>query len=211
MGRYIGAACRLCRREGMKLFLKGARCNMAKCAIERGKPAPGVHAGRGGRGRGKQSDYGTQLREKQRLRRHYGLQEGQFRLFFDRAMRGRGITGERLLQLLELRLDNLVFRLGWAPSRRAARQFVTHKHVLVNGHRCNVPSRVLKDGDRIGVSADAATREAVRLNIEAATVEPVAWMAFDRENFSGEVLREPTREEIGPFVQEHLIVELYSK
>lgn len=210
MGRYIGAACRLCRREGLKLFLKGARCSMAKCAIERGRPAPGVHAGRGGRG-GKQSDYGVQLREKQRLRRFYGLQEGQFRLFFDRAMRGRGITGERLLQLLEMRLDNLVFRMGLATSRRAARQFVTHQHVLVNGRRCNVPSRILKPDDKITVRTDAATREAVKLSIEAAIVEPAAWLSFDSETFSGQVLREPTRDEIVPFVREQLIVELYSK
>ncbi len=209
MGRYIGPACRVCRREGMKLFLKGARCSMAKCAIERGKPAPGVHAGRGGRG--KMSDYGTQLREKQRLRRHYGLQEGQFRLFFDRAARGRGITGERLLQLLEMRLDNLVYRFGLAPSRRAARQFVGHRHVLVNGRHCNIPSRVLKAGDRISVCDDAATREAARLQLEAALIEPAVWLSFDREMFSGEVTRVPTREEIGPFVREQLIVELYSK
>ncbi len=209
MGRYVGASCRLCRREGMKLFLKGARCRMAKCAIERGKAAPGVHAGRGGRG--KQSDYGMQLREKQRLRRYYGMQEGQFRLFFDRAMRGRGITGELLLQFLELRLDNLVFRLGMVPSRNAARQFVGHKHVLVNDRPCNIPSRVLAVGDRISVCDESAIREAVRLNIEAATVEPVAWLSFDGETCSGEVLHVPTREEIAPFVREHLIVELYSK
>ncbi len=209
MGRYTGPACRLCRREGMKLFLKGARCGMAKCAIERGKPAPGAHVGRGGRG--KQSDYGMQLREKQRLRRYYGMQEDQFRLFFDRAMRGRGITGERLLQLLELRLDNMVFRMGMMPSRRAARQFVGHKHVLVNGRRCNIPSRILKVGDRITIEDDAATRDAVKLNIEAATVEPSPWFAFDGGSFTGEILHEPTREEIAPFVRENLIVELYSK
>ncbi len=184
---------------------------MAKCAIERGKPAPGMHAGgRGGRG-GKQSDYGTQLREKQRLRRHYGLQEGQFRLFFDRAMRDRGITGERLLQLLEMRLDNLVFRMGMMPSRRAARQFVTHNHVLVNGRKCNVPSRTLKLGDQVTVRDVAATREAVRMNVEAAVIEPAAWLSYDRETFSGQVQREPTRDEIVPFVREQLIVELYSK
>lgn len=209
MGRYVGPSCRLCRREGMKLFLKGARCNMAKCAIERGKPAPGMHVGRAGRG--KQSDYGMQLREKQRLRRHYGMQEGQFRLFFDRAMRGRGITGERLLQLLELRLDNLVYRTGMMPSRRAARQFVVHKHVMVNGRPCNVPSRILKKGDRVSVCDDAATREAVKLNLEAATLEPASWLAFDPQTFGGEILHEPSREEIAPFVRENLIVELYSK
>lgn len=209
MGRYIGPACRLCRREGMKLFLKGARCGMAKCAVERGKPAPGAQTA-AGRGR-KSSDYGMQLREKQRLRRHYGLQEGQFRLFFDRAMRGRGITGERLLQLLELRLDNIVFRLGMAPSRRAARQFVGHNHVLVNGRRCNIPSRILKEGDRIGIRENAADREAARMNIEAAATEPAAWLSFDAGSLTGTVTRAPSREEIAPFVREQLIVELYSK
>ena len=130
MGRYTGPACRRCRKEGMKLFLKGARCYMAKCPIEVGKPAPGMHGHSRTR---KLSDYGVQLREKQRLRRHYGLQEGQFKLFFMRAARRRGMTGEALLQSLEARLDNVVYRLGLAPSRRAARQFVRHDHVTLDG------------------------------------------------------------------------------
>src|SRR3989339_1922239 len=132
MGRYTGALCRRCRSEGMKLFLKGARCSMAKCPIETGRPAPGVH----GQHRSKKlSDYGKQLREKQRLRSQFGMREGQFRLFFKRALKGRTVTGDVLLQLLEARLDNLVYRLGFASSRAAARQFVTHSHVTVNGRR----------------------------------------------------------------------------
>ena len=143
MGRYTGPACRLCRREGMKLFLKGDRCYMAKCPIETGRPAPGMH----GQRRSKTSDYGVQLREKQKLRRMYGMQEGQFRLFFERALKSRGVTGEKLLQSLELRLDNVVYRLGFAPSRRAARQFVLHGHVAVNSRKATIPSMILKAGD----------------------------------------------------------------
>ena len=135
MGRYLGPACKLCRREGTKLFLKGQRCGMAKCPIETGRPVPGMHGGRRGR---KMSDYGMQLRGKQKLRRQYGLQEGQFRLFFYRAAKQRGITGEILLQMLESRLDNLVYRFGFAPSRRASRQFVLHNHVQVNGQKATV-------------------------------------------------------------------------
>ena len=141
MGRYLGPVCRLCRREGMKLFLKGDRCYMAKCPIEQQAPPPGMH----GQRRSKTSDYGTQLREKQRLRRMYGLREEQFRFMFDRAIRARGVTGEKLLQMLELRLDNLVYRLGFAPSRRAARQFVTHGHVQVNKRKVSIPSMILKE------------------------------------------------------------------
>ena len=147
MGRYTGPACRLCRREGMKLFLKGDRCRMAKCPIETGRPAPGMHGARPS----KKTDYCVQLREKQRLRRSYGLQEGQFKLFFERAASKRGVTGEMLLQLLEMRLDNLAFRLGFGASRRAARQLVLHGHLTVNGRRADVPSMTLKVGDKIEV------------------------------------------------------------
>ena len=155
MGRYTGPACRLCRREGMKLFLKGDRCYMAKCPIETGRPAPGMH----GQRRSKTSDYGVQLREKQKLRRMYGMQEGQFRLFFERALRSRGVTGEKLLQSLELRLDNVVYRLGFAPSRRAARQFVLHGHVAVNSRKATIPSMILKAGDVMQVRDRKQGRE----------------------------------------------------
>ena len=208
MGRYTGPACRCCRREGMKLFLKGNRCYTAKCAIEQQKPAPGMHWQRGS----KMSDYGTQLREKQRLRRHYGLQEGQFRLFFQRALRKRGVTGEALLQSLEMRLDNLVYRLGFAASRRNARQFVTMGHVLVNGRRASIPSMVLGAGARVEVKNRAKSREAAKRCLEMTESRGVSsWLSLDKENLRGEVLRIPSRDDISPFVREHLIVELYSK
>jgi len=209
MGRYTGAVCRLCRREGMKLFLKGSRCSMAKCPIETGRPPPGMH---GATHRRKISDYGVQLREKQRLRRQYGLQEGQFRLFFERALKRRGVTGEQLLQSLETRLDNVIFRLGMASSRRAARQLVTHNHVLVNGRRANVPSMVLAAGSVVSTKTRPRSRDLAKRCLDAAegrTVPP--WLVLDAKNLSGEVVRVPTREEIAPIVNEQLIVELYSK
>jgi small subunit ribosomal protein S4 len=208
MGRYTGPACRQCRREGMKLFLKGDRCYMAKCPIETGRPAPGMH----GQRRGKTSDYGVQLREKQRLKRMFGMQEGQFRVFFDRALKARGVTGEKLLQSLELRLDNVTYRLGFAPSRRAARQFVMHGHIAVNGHKSDIPSMVLKTGDVIQVRDRKQSRDYALRFIEVAESRGrVSWLSLDKENFRGEVLHVPSREEIAPIVREHLIVELYSK
>lgn len=208
MGRYTGPACRICRREGMKLFLKGDRCFMAKCPIETGRPAPGMH----GQRRTKLSDYGLQLREKQRLRRMYGMQEGQFHLFFTRALRTRGVTGEKLLQLLECRLDNLAYRLGFAPSRRAARQFVRHGHVLVNGKKADIPSMVLKAGDVLQVRDRPKSREYAARHMEVAESRGIPpWLSLDRAQFRGEILRIPSREEIAPVVREQLIVELYSK
>ena len=207
MGRYTGPACRLCRREGLKLFLKGDRCRMAKCPIDTGRPAPGMHGARPS----KKSDYGVQLREKQRLRRFYGLQEGQFKLFFQRVLRKRGVTGEMLLQLLEMRLDNLVFRLGFAASRRNARQFVLHGHVTVNGRRATVPSMVLKAGDSIVVKARKQSQDAVRRLLDAQTRELSPWLTLDKDALKGDVVRIPSRDDIAPFVNEQLIVELYSK
>ncbi len=208
MGRYNGPACRLCRREGMKLFLKGDRCYMAKCPIDTGRSAPGMHGAR----RSKASDYARQFREKQRLRRYYGLQDNQFRLYFARAAGKKGITGETLLQMLELRLDNVVYRLGFAPSRRAARQFVLHQNVVVNGRRADVPSMNLKPGDVIVVKDRKRSRDAARRYLEAnegKTVSP--WLILDRPQFRGEIVHVPTREEIAPFVNEQLVVELCSK
>ena len=208
MGRYTGPACKRCRREGMKLFLKGDRCYMAKCPIEQGKPAPGMH----GQRRSKPSDYATQLREKQRLRRTYGMQESQFRRFFERARRARGVTGEQLLQLLELRLDNLVFRMGFAPSRQAARQFVRHGHIQVNGRKATIPSNVLKAGDVVEVRDKKASREYGAQWAEAAQGrETAAWITVDRKGLRGEVNHVPSRDEISPVVNEQLVVELYSK
>ncbi|HMP72807.1 MAG TPA: 30S ribosomal protein S4 [Kiritimatiellia bacterium] len=208
MGRYTGPACRQCRREGTKLFLKGDRCYMAKCPIETGRPVPGMH----GQRRSKLSDYGVQLREKQKLRRMYGLQETQFRLFFERAQRGRGVTGEKLLQMLELRLDNLVYRLGFAPSRRAARQFALHGHIQVNGHKASIPSMVLKAGDVIKVAPTAKAKGFANQYIDTALSRGIApWLQLDKENLEGRILQIPSREEIAPIVNEQLIVELYSK
>jgi len=209
MGSYTGPSCKLCRREGMKLFLKGSRCTMAKCPIETGRPAPGMHGQRRGR---KPSDYGVQLREKQRLRRQYGLREKQFRLFFKRAARSRGVTGEALLQLLETRLDNIVFRLGFAHSRRAARQLVSHDHVLVDGRRAGVPSMVVGAGSVVEIKARSQSRELARKSLEAVEgKEMVPWLSVEPKSFKGTLLRVPSREEIAPIVNEQLIVELYSK
>ncbi|HMO05171.1 MAG TPA: 30S ribosomal protein S4 [Kiritimatiellia bacterium] len=208
MGRYTGPACKQCRREGTKLFLKGDRCYMAKCPIEQGRSAPGMH----GQRRNKMSDYGTQLREKQKLRRTYGMQETQFRLFFQRALKGRGITGEKLLQLLEMRLDNLVYRLGFAPSRRAARQFVLHGHITVNGKKSSIPSTVLKDGDVVAVKSVEHSKNYAKQYVEQAESRGiVSWLALDKGQLEGRITHIPTREEIAPTVNEQLIVELYSK
>ncbi|HMP89429.1 MAG TPA: 30S ribosomal protein S4 [Kiritimatiellia bacterium] len=208
MGRYTGPACKQCRREGMKLFLKGDRCYMAKCPIEQGHAAPGMH----GQRRSKMSDYGVQLREKQKLRRTYGMQETQFRLFFQRALKGRGVTGEKLLQLLELRLDNLVYRFGFAPSRRAARQFVQHGHIQVNGRKVSIPSMVLKAGDVVRVKDAEHSRVYAGQFVENAESRGIVpWLALDKAQMEGRVIHVPTREEIAPTVNEQLIVELYSK
>ena len=209
MGRYTGPSCKLCRREGMKLFLKGTRCYMAKCAIDTGRPAPGMHGQRRGR---KQSDYGMQLRVKQRLRRQFGMREKQFRLFFERAARRKGITGEQLLQLLEARLDNVVYRLGFSPSRNAARQFVRHNHVLINGQKASVPSMLVDAGDVVSVRNRERSRELARRGLEMAQAREVPrWMRLDAMNYAGELLRIPTRDEIAPIVDERMVVELYSK
>ena len=209
MGRHIGPVCKLCRREGRKLFLKGSRCGMAKCAVERGRPAPGMH---GARRQRKQSDYGVQLREKQKLRRQYGLQEGQFRLSFERAMRGKGVTGERLLQLLETRLDNVMYRLGFAPSRRAARLFVTHGHVKVNGRKGSIPSMTLDEGAVVAIRSKPASRAWVTRCLEMTEgIEVPAWLSRDKEKLEGKVEHVPSRAEIAPDVNEQLVVELYSK
>jgi small subunit ribosomal protein S4 len=181
---------------------------MAKCPVETQRPAPGMHGARPSK---KTTEYGLQLREKQRLRRFYGLQEGQFHLFFERAQKKRGVTGEMLLQLLEMRLDNVVFRLGFAASRRAARQLVLHGHFTVNGRRANVASMILKVGDRIDTKKRKQSQEAVKRTVEAVSGELSPWLYVDKEALRGEVLRIPSREEIAPFVNEQLVVELYSK
>ncbi len=192
----------------MKLFLKGDRCYMAKCAIETNRPKPGMHGHR----RTKMSDYAEQLREKQRLRRMYGLQEAQFRSLFERASMKKGLTGLMLLQMLELRLDNIVYRLGFAPSRKAARQYVKHGHVNVNRRKASTPSRVLKAGDVVQVRDSEESRNYAKQFVETAESRGMApWLAFDKEQLKGEIRHEPSREEIQPLVDEQLIVELYSK
>lgn len=208
MGRYTGPVCRICRREGMKLHLKAARCLMAKCPVETGRPVPGMH----GQRRKKVSEYGTQLREKQKLRKQYGMMEGQFKIFFQRAQRKKGITGEMLLQMLESRLDNLVYRFGFATSRRSARMLVTHDHVLVNGKKVNIPSMVVKPGSTIQICSRSNSRDLVAANLGASEGRGISpWLNLDAKNFSGEYARVPTRDEIAPIVDEQLVVELYSK
>jgi small subunit ribosomal protein S4 len=206
MARDLGPKCRICRREGMKLFLKGERCLTEKCAIERRSYPPGEH----GRGRIKQSEYLLQLREKQKARRYYGLLEKQFRNYYEKASKQQGITGEVLLRMLELRLDNVIYRLGFAASRSQARQLVRHGHFQVNGRRVNIPSfQVRADqiiSTRPGSSAEQVIRDATDLT---ASVAP--WLQADHDNLTGKVLRAPERTEIDTPVQEQLIVELYSK
>jgi small subunit ribosomal protein S4 len=206
MARDLGPKCRVCRREGMKLFLKGERCLTEKCAIERRSYPPGEH----GRGRIKQSEYLLQLREKQKARRYYGLLEKQFRNYYEKAAKQQGITGEVLLRMLELRLDNVVYRLGFAASRSQARQLVRHGHFQVNGRRVNIPSfQVRADqiiSTRPGSSAEQVIRDATDLT---ASVAP--WLQADHDNLTGKVLRPPERTEIDTPVSEQLIVELYSK
>ena len=206
MARYTEANCRLCRREGQKLFLKGERCYSPKCAIERRNYAPGQH----GQIRNKMSDYGTQLREKQKTKRFYGMQETQFRNLFDKASRKKGITGENLLILLESRLDNVVFRLGFASSRKEARQLVTHNHFTVNGKKVNIPSYEVKAGDVIKVK-EKSTNSPKFKEVKEMSITVPSWLTVDVEKLEGKVVSLPTRSEIDTPVAEHLIVELYSK
>ncbi|MCI9597691.1 MAG: 30S ribosomal protein S4 [Firmicutes bacterium] len=206
MSRYTDANCRLCRREGQKLFLKGERCYSSKCAIEKRNFPPGQH----GQGRKKVSDYGLQLREKQKAKRFYGLQETQFRNLFDKAARKKGITGENLLILLETRMDNVVFRLGFASSRKEARQLVTHGHFTVNGKKVRIPSYTVKAGDVIKVKEKSANSPKFK-EIKDMTITVPSWMTVDVEKLEGKVVAIPARADIDTPVAEHLIVELYSK
>jgi len=206
VARDLGPKCRLCRREGLKLFLKGERCLTEKCAIERRSYPPGEH----GRGRIKQSEYLLQLREKQKARRYYGLLEKQFRLTYERASRGQGAPGENLLRMLETRLDNVVYRLGFAGSRAQSRQLVRHGHFQVNGRRVNIPSYGVKANDVIALRPGSPVEQLVREATDlTASVAP--WLQADHDGLTGQVLRFPERDEIDVPVQESLIVELYSK
>jgi small subunit ribosomal protein S4 len=206
MARGIGPDCKQCRREGVKLFLKGERCLTEKCGIERRAYPPGQH----GRGRTKNSEYLVQLREKQKARRYYGVLEKQFRSYYEKATRGSGITGENLLRLLETRLDNVVYRLGFASSRAQGRQLVRHGHFTVNGRRVNIPSYQVRPDDVIAMKASSAGEGVIR-DATDLTASVAGWLQADHDNLTGKVLRLPDREEIDTPVQEQLIVELYSK
>lgn len=206
MARYTGATCRLCRREGMKLFLKGDRCYTGKCAFDRRSYAPGQH----GANKKKISGYGVQLREKQKAKRIYGVLESQFRSYYEKAENMKGITGENLLKLLEMRLDNVVFKLGYGASRNEARQLVTHGHFLVNGKKVDIASYKVSVNDVISVSEKSKGSEKFKTFAENPKALP-KWLEANVENYEGKVVAEPTREDIDVPVNETLIVELYSK
>lgn len=208
MARYTGPSCRLCRRENLKLFLKGERCYTDKCAFERRQYPPGQH----GQGRIKFSSYGEQLREKQKVKRVYGLLEKQFRLTFNRAARKRGITGDNLIAILESRFDNMVYRLGFAASRNDARQLIRHGHFTVNGIKVNIPSAMLKPGDIVQPREKSTKIEKIKESVETAKQRGVpAWLEIDVEKFEGKVVALPKRDEITMPMNEQLIVELYSR
>ena len=209
MARYIGPVCRLCRREGMKLFLKGERCYTEKCAIEKRNFAPGQH---GKSRKQKLAGYGVQLREKQKVKRIYGVLEDQFRRYFEQAERTRGITGETLLQLLERRLDNVTYRLGFATSRAQARQIVRHGHFTVNGRKVDVPSFALKVNDTIEIKDNNVSRQLATRGLEISTSRAVPdWLSLNKDAFKGVVMRIPTRDEIQPIANEQAVVEFYSR
>ena len=211
MSRYTGSVCKLCRREGTKLFLKGSRCLTEKCAVEKRAYAPGQHGQSMGRRR-KASQYSRQLREKQKVKRLYGLTERQFKNTFARITREAGRTGENLLIALELRLDNIVYRMGFAPSRKAARQLVGHGHVHVNGRRVDVPSYRLHAGDEVRMGPTSKDLDVVAASLEMASKgQPVSWLAVDRDARTGRITERPARDTIPVAAEEQLIVELYSK
>ncbi len=208
MARYKDEQCRICRREGQKLFLKGSRCYSDKCSVTRRNYAPGQH----GQKRTKLSEYGTQLREKQKTRSFYGVGEKQFRKYFEMASNKKGITGTNLLQILESRLDNVVYRLGFGVSRPQARQLVTHGNIEVNGRKTDVASYLVKPGDVVAVRESRKDNSIIKANAEAGSVRPIPeWLELDSKNLSAKVVRLVNREEIDLPVEEHLIIELYSK
>ena len=208
MARYRGSVCRLCRRESIKLYLKGSRCETAKCAIEKRAYPPGQH----GQGRTKFSEYGVQLREKQKVKRIYGVLEKPFRNYFFKADKKKGVTGENLLQSLELRFDNVVYRIGLATSRNAARQLIRHKHFNINGKKMNVPSYILKQGDIITPNPNKSKKKPVNEAIEGVKEKNLPeWISFDADSKQGIVQSMPSREDVKLPIEEQLIVELYSR
>ncbi len=210
MGREIGPNCRLCRREGVKLFLKGSKCLSPKCPLTKRPYTPGQHTKSVSQ---KPFGYGLQFREKQKVRRYYGLSEKQFRLFFERAERMRGVTGSNFLTLLERRLDNVVCKIGFASSRKEARQLISHGHIAVNQRRTNVPSYIVKVGDEIGLTSKSLSNESIKNRIISLkdSISVPGWLSVDFENFKGKILQLPKREDVGIPVEEHLIVEFYSR
>lgn len=210
MSRYIGPSCRLCRREGMKLMLKGARCETAKCSVEKRERsmAPGMHGWR----RGRKSDYGVRLREKQKVKRYYGLMEKQFKSYFRQAERRTGNTGEILLELLERRLDNVVYKLNFAPSRKAARQLITHGHIYLNDRRVDVPDITLKIGDKITLKSSDKSRKAVKAQLESNPNFSVqGWLQLDTAKPMATIVGLPTRDDVQLAVEEQLVVEFCSR
>ena len=209
MARYTGPVCKLCRRENKKLFLKGEKCYSAKCAMNDPKvQIPGQHGAR----RKKLTEYGTQLREKQKAKRYYGVLERQFRTYFEMANKKAGITGDNLLEILETRLDNVVCRMGFALSRPEARQLVAHGHFTVNGKKVDIPSYLVKDGDVIAIRDKSKDSSKIKAVIESTSARPVAgWLDVDSQNMTGKIVRMPTVEDIDMPIEVHLIVELYSK
>ena len=208
MARYTGAVCRLCRREGQQLYLKGERCYTNKCAITRKRPAPGQH----GQSRKKLSEYGLQLREKQKARRYYGVLEGQFAKYFEMANKKKGITGENLLRILESRLDNVVYRLGFGLSRPEARQLVRHGHFTVNGKKVNIPSYLISEGDVIALCEKSRSSEKIKTILEITQSKTIpAWLDLNRDTLEAKVVSLASRADIDFQVEEQLIVELYSK
>jgi len=209
MARYTGAVCRLCRREGQKLFLKGDRCYTDKCAVDRRSFAPGQHGNARNR---KLSEYGLQLREKQKARRYYGVLESQFSKYYEMAVSRKGVTGENLLSILESRLDNVIYRLGYAMSRPEARQLVQHGHFTVNGKKVNIPSYLVKPGEIISLKESSRSLDKLKAVLEANSSRvPPKWLDFDRNNLVARVVALPAREDIDLPIEEHLIVEYYSK
>ena len=208
MARYTGSVCRMCRREGTKLFLKGERCFSAKCALEHRPTPPGQH---GQARQRKMSEYGQQLREKQKARRAYGLMEGQFKRTFERATNMKGITGDNLLQLLEVRLDNVVYRAGFGASRPQARQLVRHGHITVNGKRVNIPSASLEAGDVIAISTKSKESDFFKALREGTSRMIPKWLTVDNENLTATITVLPAREDVDLTVQENMIVEYYSR
>ena len=208
MARYTEAVCRLCRREGQKLFLKGDKCYTDKCAMVTRAKVPGQH----GDGRSKTSEYGLQLREKQKTKRYYGVLEKQFRSYYEMAERRPGQTGQNLLSILETRLDNVVYRLGFAMSRAEARQLITHGHFTVNGRKVNIPSYLVKPGMVIALKESSRDLEKIKASVEAnAFRQPPKWLEYDAQNLVAKVTAVPERDDIDMPIEEHLIVELYSK